>query len=116
VVRLSEAEGDLSLPSSAVIPGRIEDANRARKGDHNHVMAVKPMSAGSGSGMYGTISQIANAAGVAAIGTVFFAIETVTSVRPALYAALLLFALSILLSVAFLSWMRRAGSNAADQG
>jgi EmrB/QacA subfamily drug resistance transporter len=78
--------------------------------------AVKPMSAGSGSGMYGTISQIANASGVAAIGAVFFAIETVTSVRPALYAGLLLFALSILLSVAFLSWMRRAGSNAADQG
>jgi len=77
---------------------------------------VKPMSAGSGSGMYGTISQIANAAGVAAIGAVFFAIEAVTSVRPALYAALLFFALSILLSVAFLSWMRRAGSNAADQG
>jgi EmrB/QacA subfamily drug resistance transporter len=77
---------------------------------------VKPMSAGAGSGMYGTISQIANASGVAAIGAVFFAIESVTSVRPALYAALLLFALSILLSVAFLSWMRRAGSNAADQG
>ena len=36
---------------------------------------VKPASAGSGSGMYGTTTQIANAAGVAAIGAVFFAIE-----------------------------------------
>jgi predicted MFS family arabinose efflux permease len=36
---------------------------------------VKPASAGSGSGMYGTTAQIANAAGVAAIGAVFFAIE-----------------------------------------
>ncbi len=36
---------------------------------------VKPASAGSGSGMYGTTAQIANATGVAAIGAVFFAIE-----------------------------------------
>jgi MFS family permease len=77
---------------------------------------VKPASAGSGSGMYGTISQIANASGVAAIGAAFFAIEVFTSVRLALYTSLSLFALSILVSVAFLSWMRRAGSNAADQG
>jgi hypothetical protein len=77
---------------------------------------VKPASAGSGSGMYGTTSQIANASGVAAIGAAFFAIEAFTSVRLALYTSLSLFALSILVSVAFLSWMRRAGSNAADQG
>jgi hypothetical protein len=32
---------------------------------------VKPASAGAGSGMYGTTAQIANAAGVAAIGAVF---------------------------------------------
>jgi MFS family permease len=69
---------------------------------------VKPASAGSGSGMYGTIQQIANAAGVAAIGATFFAIETTSSAQLALYASLALFALSLLLSVAFLSWMRRA--------
>jgi EmrB/QacA subfamily drug resistance transporter len=69
---------------------------------------VRPASAGSGSGMYGTISQIANASGVAAIGAAFFAIEAFTSVRLALYTSLSLFALSILTSVAFLSWMRRA--------
>ena len=40
---------------------------------------VKPASAGSGSGMYGTTAQIANAAGVAAIGAVFFAIEAAYS-------------------------------------
>jgi MFS family permease len=69
---------------------------------------VKPASAGSGSGMYGTTQQIANAAGVAAIGAAFFAIEAILSVRLALFASLALFALSLLLSVAFLSWMRRA--------
>ena len=48
---------------------------------------VKPASAGAGSGMYGTTAQIANAAGVAAIGAVFFAIEASRSARPALFAA-----------------------------
>jgi EmrB/QacA subfamily drug resistance transporter len=75
---------------------------------------VKPASAGSGSGMYGTTQQIANAAGVAAIGAAFFAVEATSSVRPALFASFALFALSILTCVAFLSWMRRAASNAAD--
>jgi hypothetical protein len=45
---------------------------------------------------------------VAAIGAAFFAIEAATSVRLALLASLAMFALSILLSVTFLSWMRRA--------
>jgi MFS family permease len=72
---------------------------------------VKPASAGSGAGMYGTTAQIANAAGVAAIGAAFFAIEANSSPRPALFAALALFSLSILTSVAFLSWMRRADIN-----
>ncbi len=69
---------------------------------------VKPASAGSGAGMYGTTTQIANAAGVAAIGAVFFAIEAAGSARPALFVASALFALSIAASAAFLSWMRRA--------
>ncbi|MEO8318203.1 MAG: MFS transporter [Bradyrhizobium sp.] len=68
---------------------------------------VKPASAGAGSGMYGTTAQIANAAGVAAIGAVFFAIETAGSARLALVAACALFALSIVTCAAFLSWMRR---------
>ena len=42
---------------------------------------VKPASAGAGSGMYGTTAQIANAAGVAAIGAVFFAVESRCSRR-----------------------------------
>ena len=71
---------------------------------------VKPASAGSGSGMYGTTAQIANAAGVAAIGAVFFAIEAAYSARLALFAASALFALSIVTSAAFLSWMRRASA------
>jgi MFS family permease len=69
---------------------------------------VKPTSAGSGSGMYGTTAQIANAAGVAAIGAVFFAIESVGTARHALFASLAMFALSITICVAFLTWMRRA--------
>jgi hypothetical protein len=64
--------------------------------------------------MYGTTAQIANAAGVAAIGAAFFAIEAILSVRLALDASLALFGLSLLISVAFLSWMRRAASNEAD--
>ena len=71
---------------------------------------VKPASAGSGSGMYGTTAQIANAAGVAAIGAVFFAIEAAYSARLALFAAFGLFALSIITSAVFLSWMRRASA------
>jgi MFS family permease len=69
---------------------------------------VKPASAGSGAGMYGTTAQIANAAGVAAIGAVFFAIEGTGSARLALFAATALFALSIVACAVFLSWMRRA--------
>ena len=69
---------------------------------------VKPASAGAGSGMYGTTAQIANAAGVAAIGAVFLAIESTGSARHALFASLALCALSIVISVAFLTWMRRA--------
>jgi MFS family permease len=71
---------------------------------------VKPASAGSGAGMYGTTAQIGNAAGVAAIGAVFFAIEAARSAWLALFASLTLFALSIVVCAAFLWWMRRAAS------
>jgi predicted MFS family arabinose efflux permease len=69
---------------------------------------VKPANAGSASGIYGTTAQIANAAGVAAIGAVFFAIEAVHSPRPAPFTSCALFALAIVTAVAFLSSMRRA--------
>jgi MFS family permease len=72
--------------------------------------SVKPQSAGSGSGMYGTTAQIANAAGVAAIGAVFFATEAAYSVTTALFVTLALFSLSIVISAAMLSWMRRASA------
>ena len=68
---------------------------------------VKPVSTGAASGIYGTTAQIANAAGVAAIGAVYFAIESNQSARPALLAACALFALSIAACAAFLTWMRR---------
>ena len=72
--------------------------------------SVKPASAGAGSGMYGTTAQIANAAGVAAIGAVFFAVEGAQTAQRALFVAIVLFALSIVTCAALLSWMRRASA------
>jgi EmrB/QacA subfamily drug resistance transporter len=72
--------------------------------------SVKPASAGSGSGLYGTVAQVANASGVAAIGAVFFAVQAAHSTQMALFASLALFTLSIVISVALLSWMRRAAA------
>jgi predicted MFS family arabinose efflux permease len=69
---------------------------------------VKPASAGAGSGMYGTTAQIANAAGIAAIGAVFFAIEAAGSARMALLVACALFAMSIMTCAVLLTSMRRA--------
>jgi MFS family permease len=69
---------------------------------------VKPASAGSGSGIYGTVAQIANAAGVAVIGAIYFAIESVQQGRVAFLVSLALFAISIVTSAVFLSSMRRA--------
>jgi hypothetical protein len=66
--------------------------------------------------MFGVDAFIVNvaiptiAAGVAAIGAAFFAIEAAAAARLALFAALALFALSIMTSAAFLSWMRRAAA------
>jgi MFS family permease len=73
---------------------------------------VKPASAGSGAGMYGTTAQIANAAGVAAIGAVFFAIEAVHSAQIALLVSSALFMLSIAACAGFLAWMRCAAIEA----
>jgi len=71
---------------------------------------VKPVAAGSASGMYGTVAQIGNAAGVAAIGAVFFAVEALQSARAAFLVSLALFAALIMICAAFLTWMRRASA------
>ncbi|GGI28973.1 MFS transporter [Bradyrhizobium guangdongense] len=71
---------------------------------------VKPVAAGSASGMYGTIAQIGNAAGVAAIGAVFFAVESLQSARAGFLVSLALFAALIMICAAFLSWMRRVSA------
>ena len=71
---------------------------------------VKPVAAGSASGMYGTTAQIGNAAGVAAIGAVFFAIESMQSARAGFLVSLALFAALIMICAAFLTWMRRASA------
>ncbi|WP_342735930.1 MFS transporter [Bradyrhizobium sp. B117] len=72
--------------------------------------SVKPVAAGSASGAYGTTAQIGNAAGVAAIGAVFFAIEALQSARAGFLVSLVLFVTLIMICVAFLSWMRRASA------
>jgi predicted MFS family arabinose efflux permease len=71
---------------------------------------VKPVAAGSASGMYGTTAQIGNAAGVAAIGAVFFAIESLQSARAGFLVSLALFVTFIMICAAFLAWMRRASA------
>ena len=68
---------------------------------------VKPASAGAGSGIYGTVAQIANAAGVAAIGAAYFAVESAWHARVAFGVSLSLFAMSIVTSAVFLSSMCR---------
>jgi drug/metabolite transporter (DMT)-like permease len=52
-------------------------------------------------------AQIANAVGVAAIGAVFFAIESNQSSRLALLTASALFVLAMIACAAFLTWMRQ---------
>jgi EmrB/QacA subfamily drug resistance transporter len=69
---------------------------------------VPPASAGAGSGMYGTTTQIANASGVAAIGAVYFAVEAQAAQPAALLSAFAVCALSLTISAMFLLWMRRA--------
>ena len=49
---------------------------------------VPKSSAGSGSGLYGTVTQIANAVGIAVVGGVFFAFHDAGAERVALLAAL----------------------------
>jgi EmrB/QacA subfamily drug resistance transporter len=73
------------------------------------VLATVPAaSAGSGSGMYGTTAQIGNAAGVAAIGAVYFAVAAAGAARMALLASFAACALSVAGCAGFLLWMRRA--------
>lgn len=69
---------------------------------------VQASSAGAGSGMYGTTTQIANAAGVAAIGAVYFAVQSGASAVVALLASFVLCVLSVTACAGFLLWMRRA--------
>jgi predicted MFS family arabinose efflux permease len=71
---------------------------------------VQTSSAGAGSGMYGTTTQIANAAGVAAIGAVYFAVQSEASAVIALLASFALCVLSVAACAGFLLWMRRAGA------
>jgi len=73
------------------------------------VLATVPRSnAESASGLYGTVQQIANAAGVAVVGALYFAVNAAGSERMALSASLGLLAAAILTCAAFAVRMRRA--------
>ncbi|MGO3932183.1 MFS transporter [Rhodopseudomonas pseudopalustris] len=69
---------------------------------------VQATSAGSGAGLYGTTTQISSAAGIAAIGSIYFALAEASSGRFALLVALALIAGSVAGSAILLRWMRRA--------
>jgi EmrB/QacA subfamily drug resistance transporter len=69
---------------------------------------VPARSAGSASGIYGTTTQIANAAGVAAIGAVYFAVQAAASTQIAALASFAVCALSLMAAAMFLVSMHRA--------
>jgi MFS family permease len=72
--------------------------------------SVPKASAGSGSGLYGTATQIANAAGVAVVGAVFFAFHDTGAERVALLAALATVAAAIVGCSGFLAWRMRVSA------
>jgi MFS family permease len=72
-----------------------------------HVAAAR---AGAGAGLYGTTTQVANAAGVAVIGSVFFALRDAAPDRTAVLVALACVGAALLASAGFLVAMRRAAA------
>jgi hypothetical protein len=69
--------------------------------------SVPKASAGSGSGLYGTVTQVANAAGVAVVGAVFFAVRDGATPRAALLAATVTIAMAIIGCFGCLVWRKR---------
>lgn len=109
VIGCSEAPTPVALALSMIIFGYGQGLVMAPLSGAV-LSTVKPVAAGSASGMYGTTAQIGNAAGVAAIGAVFFAVEASQSARAGFLASLALFAALIMICAAFLTWMRRASA------
>lgn len=68
---------------------------------------VPARSAGSGAGVYGTTTQIGNAAGIAAIGALYFVAQSASAGRSAILVSLAACAVSIAISATLLLWMRR---------
>jgi hypothetical protein len=68
---------------------------------------VAKADAGSGAGVYATTVQIANAAGVAAIGALFFTVQERFSDRAAFVAALAAVGSAIAAAAAILARLRR---------
>ena len=74
--------------------------------------AVRHGSAGSGAGIYATAVQIANAAGVAAVGALFFAVQERLSDRAAFLAALIAVGGAVAVAAALFAGLRRGAAPA----
>ncbi|HEX6840844.1 MAG TPA: MFS transporter [Stellaceae bacterium] len=72
--------------------------------------AVRLTSAGSGAGIYATTVQIANAAGVAAVGALFFAVQERFSDRAAFLAALTAVAAAVAAAAVLFAGLRRSAA------
>jgi sugar phosphate permease len=72
--------------------------------------AVRHSSAGSGAGIYTTAVQIANAAGVAAVGALFFAVQERFSDRAAFLAALIAVGAAVVVAAALFAGLRRSAA------
>jgi hypothetical protein len=73
--------------------------------------AVRQTSAGSGAGIYATTVQIANAAGVAAVGALFFAMQARFSDRAAFQAALIAVAAAVVAAAACFAGLPRSAAS-----
>jgi predicted MFS family arabinose efflux permease len=68
---------------------------------------VAPEAAGAAAGVYATVTQGANAVGVAAVGAIYFTVRTATSATSALIASLAAISLAAIACAILLGWMRR---------
>lgn len=109
---LAAAVVSVSVPSAALLAGLLMIVGYGQglvMAPLSSVVlsAVPPRSAGSGSGVYGTTTQIGNAAGVAAIGALYFTVQSAFAGRSALLACLTACAIAVAASGTLLLRMRR---------
>jgi MFS family permease len=71
------------------------------------LVSVAPEAAGAAAGVYATVTQGANAVGVAAVGAIYFAVRTAASATNALIASLAAISLAAIACALLLGRMRR---------